>query len=88
MRSVLATGAFWISTVERAAKTAAQTAAGVLTVDLATGPQAINWSALGVLTAVTSLYSVLMSIASIPVGNVGPSLASEVLTPPAPKIDA
>jgi hypothetical protein len=85
--SVLATGAFWAATVERAVRTTAQAAIGVLTTN-ATGLAEIDWAAAGSVVGIATALSVLTSIAATGVGNVGPSLSAEVLTPPAPPIPA
>lgn len=85
--SVLATGAFWAATAERAVKTAAQSGIAILTTN-ATGILDVDWqqglSVVGLATAV----SVLTSVASAGAGNAGPSLSAEVLTPPATPVDA
>lgn len=85
--SVLRTGAFWAAAVERAVRTAAQTALGVLTAAGAT-PLDIDWKEAGLAVLVASAISLLMSIVATGVGNVGPSFATEELSPPAPPVPA
>lgn len=85
--SVLATAAFWGATAERAIRTAAQAAIGVLTTN-ATGLADIDWAAAASVVGVATALSVLTSIVASGVGNAGPSLSSEVLTPPAAPIAA
>jgi hypothetical protein len=85
--SVLTTGAFWSAAIERAVKTAAQSVLVVLGVG-ATTPADIDWKEALLGAGIGALMSLLTSIASSGVGNVGPSLTSEVLSPPAPEIPA
>ena len=60
---------FVVSTAERAIKTAAQVALGLLTVDLVLAPQDIREAVATV--AVATIASVLSSIASTSVGDPG-----------------
>jgi hypothetical protein len=85
--SVLTTGAFWAAAIERAVKTAAQGTLAVLATNV-TGITDVDWSQLGSIVGLAALVSVLTSIASIGVGNAGPSLSAEVLTPPAAPVPA
>jgi hypothetical protein len=85
--SVLTTGAFWAATVERAVRTAAQTAFGILTTNAAT-PLEIDWQQTALATALAAGLSILMSLGATGVGNVGPSFTTEELTPPAPAVPA
>lgn len=85
--SALRTGAFWAAAAERAIKTVAQTALALLTAD-ATGLFDVNWASIGSTAGLAGFVSILTSVASAGFGNVGPSLTSEVLTPPAPEIPA
>jgi hypothetical protein len=85
--SVLTTGAFWAAALERAVKTAAQSLLLVLGVGAAT-PADIDWKEALLGAGMGFLLSLLTSIASAGVGNAGPSLASEVLSPPAPAVPA
>jgi hypothetical protein len=78
--SVLTTREFWAAAGERAAKTAAQFAVGILTVASVT-PADIDWQQVAAGSGLAALVSVLMSVASAGVGNNGPSLASEELRP-------
>lgn len=57
---------FWRDTAERAIRTAAQAAVGVLT---ATSVQAIDWPAAGITVGVATAVSVLMSIGATGVGD-------------------
>lgn len=86
-KSVLATGAFWSATAERAIKTFCQALLGVIGVAGVT-PLDVDWKEALLVGAFGALASVLSSVVSAPVNNAGPSLASEVLTPPAPAIPA
>jgi hypothetical protein len=85
--SVLTTGAFWVSALERAVKTAAQSVLAILGVGAVT-PADIDWKEALLGAGIGALASLLTSIASAPIGNAGPSLASEVLSPPAPAVPA
>jgi hypothetical protein len=85
--SVLATGAFWSAAVERAIKTAAQSVLAVLGVAAVT-PADIDWKEALLTAGIGALASLLTSIASSGVGNAGPSLSAEVLTPPAAPVPA
>ncbi|MGW0039817.1 holin [Gordonia sp. NPDC003376] len=55
------TTTFWLDVTERAIKTAAQSAVGVLT---ATSVEAIDWAAGGAIVGVATAVSVLTSVAS------------------------
>ncbi|NDK91028.1 holin [Gordonia desulfuricans] len=55
------TKTFWLDLAERAIKTAAQSAAAVLT---ATSVEAIDWAAGGAIVGVATAVSVLTSLAS------------------------
>lgn len=85
--SVLTTGAFWSASMERAIKTFAQAVLAVVGVAGLT-PADVNWQEVLLGGALGALASLLTSIASAPVGNAGPSLAAEVLSPPAPAVPA
>lgn len=85
--SVLTTGAFWSAALERAVKTFAQAVLAVVGVAGLT-PADVDWQQVLLGGAIGALASLLTSIASAPVGNVGPSLSAEVLTPPAPPVQA
>jgi hypothetical protein len=85
-RSVLATREFWSAAFERATKTAAQFAVGILTVAGVT-PANIDWQETLLGSMLAALVSVLTSVASVSVSSSGgPSLTSETLpsTPPPP----
>lgn len=77
---VLTTGAFWAATFERAAKTAGQ--AFVLSIGTTAILTEIDWAVVAGATAVAAILSVGTSIASIPIGDSGPSLGPERLAPP------
>lgn len=85
--SALLASAFWAAAAERAIKTFAQTAVALLGSD-AVGLFDVNWASVASASGMAAVVSILTSIASSGVGNVGPSLTSEVLTPPAPEIPA
>lgn len=85
--SVLATGAFWGAAFERAVRTAAQAAIAVLSTN-ATQLADIDWEAGLFAVGVATALSLLTSIGASGIGNAGPSLASEVLTPPAAPVKA
>ena len=71
---------FWAATLERAIKTGAQAAIGSGALQV-TNLWDINWAQFGWLVLAAMILSVLMSIASVTLGNNGPSLATETLTP-------
>jgi hypothetical protein len=85
--SVLATGEFWAAAAERSFKTFAQSIVAVIGVAGFT-PADVDWKQLLAVGGVAAAVSLLTSIASAPVNNAGPSLASEVLSPPAPAVPA
>jgi hypothetical protein len=85
--SVLATGAFWAAAAERAVKSFAQTMLAVVGIAGVT-PADVDWQQVLLAGAFGALLSLLTSVASAPVGNAGPSLAAEVLSPPAPAVPA
>lgn len=74
------TKAFWYSAAERAIKTAAQTAVSVGLVGAA-GVLDVDWTAVGSVSGLAALVSLLTSVASDQIGNPGPSLAGEVVIP-------
>jgi len=68
------TRAFWLAVVERAGKTAAQTAVALLAAD-GVDLLALDWRAAGVTVGGAAVLSVLTSVASLTVGPPGsPSL--------------
>lgn len=77
--------AFWLATGERAARTFCQALLGLLVADQ-TDLLTTDW--IGALSAagMATVLSVLTSVASSGVGGVGPSLANEVTSPPAPPV--
>jgi hypothetical protein len=85
--SVLTTGAFWSASIERAIRTFAQSIIAVVSVAGFT-PADVDWQQLLAVGGIAAGISLLTSIAGSGVGNAGPSLANEVLTPPAPAVPA
>lgn len=85
--SVLTSGAFWAAAAERAVKTFAQAIVLVIGVAGFT-PADVDWQQVLLGGAFGALLSVLSSIVSAPIGNAGPSLSAEVLTPPAAAVPA
>ena len=81
------TRAFWIATAERALRTFCQALVALLSAN-ATGLLDAQWQGSLSAAGLAALLSVLTSVASSGVGGVGPSLANEVTSPPAPKIEA
>jgi hypothetical protein len=79
------TRAFLVASLERAVKTAAQSALLVFGADQINALHA-NWVDVGGFAAGGFVLSLLTSIASSGVGGVGPSVANEVTSPPAPAI--
>lgn len=67
---------FWKETVERAIKTAAQTAVALIGTELV-GIMELDWVQITSVSAVAALLSVLTSVGSDPVGKTGtPSLVN------------
>lgn len=85
--SVLTTKAFWGAAIERAVKTFAQSVLAVVGIAGVT-PADIDWKQALAVGGLGALASLLTSVVSAPVGNAGPSMASEVLSPPAPAVPA
>ena len=77
--------AFWQAAAERAAKTAAQSALLVIGADQLNALQA-DWENVAGFALGGFVLSLLTSVASARVGGVGPSLANEVTSPPAPMV--
>ena len=72
--------AFWRAVIERALKTAAQTA--IATIGTTAAFNEVNWGVIGMVVALATVLSVLMSIASAAFTDGSPSLtSSEVLAP-------
>ena len=67
--SVLTTKLFWLDTIERAVKTIAQTAVGLLTADNLLGILNVNWESILSVSALTGLVSILTSVGSAGTGN-------------------
>lgn len=82
------TKAFWLAVLERSAKTFAQTLAALLIAD-GTGLLDTAWTTDLSTAGMAAVLSVLTSAASgaVPGTPAGPSLTSEVLSPPAPHIE-
>jgi hypothetical protein len=75
--------AFWLAVIERAVKTASNTLLIMWTGDAGLNIMSVDvQDALG-LAGGAAVLSVLMSLASLGVGNKGPSLTTEALVPPA-----
>lgn len=70
MTRPLFTASFWLDTLERAIKTAAQTVLGLVTTNVA-DVTSLDWQEVGVATAVTTGLSVLTSIVSSGIGEPG-----------------
>ena len=85
--SVLTTKAFWAASIERSIKTFAQAVLAIVGVAGVT-PADVDWKEVLLAGAFGALASLLTSVVSAPVGNAGPSMASEVLSPPAPAVSA
>lgn len=81
------TRAFLKAASERAIKSAAQAAALVLGAE-AVNVFAVSWVDVAGLSAGAAVLSLLTSVGSSQIGAAGPSVANEVLSPPAPKIEA
>lgn len=79
------TGSFWKATAERALSTAAQSALLVLGADQIDALQA-DWELVAGFAAGGFVLAVLKALAASKVGAVGPSLANEVISPPALRI--
>jgi hypothetical protein len=70
----MTTWKFWGDALERAAKTAAQTAASMLTLD-GISPYDVDWRLIGCTSGISFVYSLLSSVASTRIGgNASPSL--------------
>ncbi|MDP4014066.1 MAG: holin [Candidatus Nanopelagicales bacterium] len=68
--------------IERAVKTAAQTAVATIGTAAVLRLQDVDWVDVGSISAVAAILSVLTSVASWEVGAPGPSLGVEEITPP------
>ena len=80
MARPLFTATFWLDTLERAIKTAAQTVVGLVTTNV-TDVTSLDWREVGIATAVTTGLSVLTSIISSGIGEQG---TASVLNPAPP----
>lgn len=78
MSTFLASGPFWLATVERAVKTTAQAAVATLTAGVV-GILDVDWATVGSVSALAGVVSVLTSIATGAATDGSPSLASERL---------
>ncbi len=70
MSRPLLTGTFWLDTLERAIKTAAQTLLALVGVNV-TDVASLNWQEMAITTAVSTGLSVLTSIVSSGIGEPG-----------------
>lgn len=70
------TKTFALATLERAVKTVCQSAAALLLADGA-GLLTVDWAAVGSVSGLAGVISVLTSIGSTAVGEPGPSLTTE-----------
>lgn len=76
--SIYTKGIFWVATLERAVKTAAQTVAAVYFVDVVGDIVVFDWVTAGGLAGFAFLASMVTSVASAPVGSgQSPSLVDE-----------
>lgn len=80
------TVAFWKATTERAVKTFAQTLGALLVAGVSFAD--VPWDNALSVSGVATLASVLTSVVGANIGTAGPSLANEVVSPPAPHIEA
>ena len=80
MARPLFTGSFWLDTIERAIKTAAQTVLGLVATN-AVDVTSLDWGAIGITTGVTTGLSILTSIVSSGIGEPG---TASVLNPAPP----
>lgn len=78
MSTFLASGPFWVSTLERAVKTVAQSAVATLTAGVV-GILDADWVTVASVAGLAGAVSVLTSIASGAATDGGPSLAAEHL---------
>jgi hypothetical protein len=76
----LLTGSFWLDTLERAIKTAAQTMLALVGVNV-TDVASLNWQEMAITTAVSTGLSVLTSIVSSGIGEPG---TASVMNPAPP----
>ncbi len=77
------TRSFWTAAAERAAKSFAGVLLAFLPAAGTGAVPALNWGDMLVLGGYAALGSVLFSVVSSGVGGIGPSLANEVISPPA-----
>lgn len=76
-RPEMTTGTFWVATLERAVKTAAQVAAALIGTG-AVGITELDWAQIGSVSATSAVLSVLTSLASDRIGPApGPSMVGE-----------
>lgn len=83
MANPLRTAAYWLAVGERAVKTFAQAELALLTGD-GLGLADVNWQSNLSIAGMACLYSVVTSLASIQIGNSGPSLSTETVLPVSP----
>jgi hypothetical protein len=80
---VIFTRSFLVATFERALKTFAQALLAFIPAAGTGAVPELNWGDMLVLSGYAALASLLFSIVSSGVGGTGPSLANEVISPPA-----
>lgn len=77
------TRSFLLATLERAVKTFCQALLAFIPAAGTNAVPTLNWGDMLVLAGYAALASALFSVASSGLGGTGPSLANEVISPPA-----
>lgn len=81
--SVIFTRSFALASMERATKAFAATLLALITATGADVVHTLNWGDKFAASGLAALASVLFSVSSAGIGGTGPSLANEVISPPA-----